>query len=232
MSSVITFSTTDDLAMKYFKPEPIKSHVPDWYKSLSLTSREPDNAKAMVDKKVFKTHLTAKACIPMRDYITSGYLIRTCADVSFTVERSGNEEYYWYYSPASSQIDNHPFHQLPLEINGLKHGYIKFINPWVIKTPPGYSCLFYQPEYFFESRFKLLPGIVDTDSHDAAINFPGYLLKEGDFVLDAGTPLMCVFPFKRDEFKAEYKIEKQSTLINSGLADIYRKFFHKKKRYE
>ena len=34
-----------------------------------------------------------------------------------------------------------PYHKVNNETNG----YLKVMNPWTIKTPPGYSCLFLPP---------------------------------------------------------------------------------------
>ena len=37
----------------------------------------------------------------------------------------------------------------------------KFINKWLIETPPGYSCLFIHPMNRVEERYKIIEGIVD-----------------------------------------------------------------------
>ena len=53
----------------------------------------------------------------------------------------------------------------------------KFINKWLIKTPPGYSCLFVKPLNHFETRFEIISGVVDTDTYINTINFP-FLLHQ------------------------------------------------------
>jgi hypothetical protein len=61
-------------------------------------------------------------------------------------------------SPLIEKNKNLPFH--------------KIINPWKIKTPKGYSCLFVPPLNNSDDRFSIIPGIVDTDTFPNEINFP------------------------------------------------------------
>lgn len=56
----------------------------------------------------------------------------------------------------------------------------KFTNKWLIKTPPGYSCLFIKPMNRLEPRFDIIPGVVDTDTYVNVINFPFILNKKDE----------------------------------------------------
>ena len=38
---------------------------------------------------------------------------------------------------------------------------VKFINPWVVKTPPGYSTLFLPPLNQFDVPFQVISGLVE-----------------------------------------------------------------------
>lgn len=239
MKNIIRFSTDNDVALNHFKPEPIKNSIPNWYAELNVHhERSWKTAKEFVTRGLHQSlvgggNFTAKACMPLLDYMTSGYLIRTFSDVSFSVESENGSQNFWYVSPNAHQVNGHTNAQLPNIGDGIKRDYIKFNNPWIIRTEPGYSCLFYQPEYFFERRFRLFPGIVDTDTYDSPVNFPGILTANGNFVVDAGTPLMCVFPFKRTEFIAKIEKEKRTEpLTKSLLRGGYKKFFRAKKSYE
>ena len=73
---------------------------------------------------------------------------------------------------------------------------IKFLNPWRIYTPPGYSVMFMTPTYQFEKRFTVLPGIVETDSYHH-VNFPSIWHTTKDAVIERGTPFIQVIPFKK-----------------------------------
>ena len=239
MKKIIRFHTDNEVAFKYFKPEPVKRVIPEWYIKMHMT--HPDvwkSAKQFAEMGLTAGHIvsagmTAKACMPMRDYMVSGYLIRSYADVAFTVEEREGQEAFTFVTPESSQIEMHHNWQLPSIGDGKTRDYIKFNNPWVIETDPGYSCLFYPPEYLFEDRFRLLPSIVDTDRYDAPVKFPGMFTKRGDFVVKAGTPLMCVFPYKRDEFESQVTFGKFSKpLVANLLKNAYKNFFRVKKVYE
>ena len=75
---------------------------------------------------------------------------------------------------------------------------VKFENPWRIYTPKDYSVAFFQPEYQFENRFTVLPGVVETDAYHQ-VHFPAIIHEQKDFIIKAGTPFMQVFPFKRSQ---------------------------------
>ena len=79
------------------------------------------------------------------------------------------------------------------------------LNPWKIKTPKGYSCLFVPPLNNSDDRFSIIPGIVDTDTFPSEINFP--IIINGDkypvleTTIKKGTPYVQIIPFKRDSGK-------------------------------
>jgi hypothetical protein len=51
---------------------------------------------------------------------------------------------------------------------------------------------------------ELFSAIVDTDTYDSEILFPGYISTGvSDVNIPPGTPLMTVFPFKRDSWESE-----------------------------
>jgi len=63
-----------------------------------------------------------------------------------------------------------------LKIGGIRlHLNIK--NPFGVKTPKGYSCLFVDPMHGDAKPFKCLPAIVDTDEFTTPLNFPFFLDK-------------------------------------------------------
>tara|TARA_R100000329_G_scaffold119587_1_gene98576 strand:- start:1668 stop:2039 length:372 start_codon:yes stop_codon:yes gene_type:complete len=115
----------------------------------------------------------------------------------------------------------------------------KICNPWIIKTPPGYSCLFLPPMSNHDDRFSIIPGIVDTDTFTSEINFPivinGDKYKTLKTIIKQETPYVQVIPFKRESWKM--KIVKQNTQqFNKKklwypfvvLNNYKNKFWHKK----
>jgi len=88
------------------------------------------------------------------------------------------------------------------------------MNPFIIKTPPGYSSLFLPPMNNPDDRFSIIPGIVDTDTYNLEINFP--ILFNGDkydslkTTIKRGTPYVQVIPFKRDSWKMSMEEKKEN----------------------
>jgi len=236
----IQFLTNKELLKDYYPPIPIKKLIPDWYKNLNkyqVDKALANDVKYLVENNASSLPLTSKSCVPLRDYITSGYVIRLATDILISQEginpETGQSAWLWYCANREfAEINAHDFGQLPVELNGKKNTYIKFDQFWGVKTPKGYSCLFYQPEMFFETRFKLLPAIVDTDTYNSPINFPGLITStETSFKIEAGTPLMVVLPFKREEWKMEL-IHRQKPFVKPFIAvDWYKKIFHSRKSY-
>lgn len=221
-------------------PIPAKKLVPEWYKNLTsyigdknITSTAEFFVKNSLPTLVPKT---IKSCVPVQDYICGGYIIRTTTDLFFSQQEKVNNETSWLWSSSEENLlkcSPHSFSQFPLQINKKNNTYIKLTHNIGVKTSSGYSCIFYQPEFFFENRFKLLPGIVDTDKYHNPINFPGLITtEEKNFKIDAGTPLMVVFPFKREEWafkvtKTESKPKKPFT-----AEKWYKNFFYSNKSYD
>jgi hypothetical protein len=231
MSVKVIFSTENEVTNALFKPVPIKSVFPKWYKELGaeISNCPLTKASSYINGTAKRT---AKACIPLRDYMSSGYLLVTQGDI--VINADVGVDNFSYYHTNYAMSDPHFHEQLPLIVDGEPKKYIKFGNDWTITTPSGYSCLFYPPEMFFEDRFRVLPGIVDTDVYDTPVLFPGILLKEGDYIIKAGTPLVCVFPFKRENYTHECHFEerKKRTNLTAFLYDAYLRIFHHKKHYD
>jgi hypothetical protein len=135
----------------------------------------------------------------------------------------------------------HPAFQLegsPLVDKNKNLPFIKIMNPWTIKTPPGYSCLFTPPLNNSDDRFSIISGIVDTDTYEREINFPfvinGDKYNSLDTIIERGTPYVHILPFKRDNWKMKIKkktteeIMKKSVFYYLDLINIYKKNFWNK----
>lgn len=237
----IEFITNNKLALDYYPPIPAKKMIPDWYKDMDLyvNGKGNFNAKTMVEENN-QTPFTIKGCIPVRDYLTSGYIIRANADILITPEifENGNAGYWW--KSLGTRIESHSHSQCPIHINNKKNDYFKIINPFAIKTPKGYSCYFYQPEFFMENRFKLFPAIVDTDGYNMQpVNFPGLITAKESFTIKAGDPIMAVFPFKRDDWQSEVRMETeqenkngQNNVLFMYIEKAYSRLFNVKKNFD
>ena len=216
-------------------PKPATHFIPDEYKKMP---------------RLFKNSFhnpTVKTCMPFLDSLTAGYIIPFDQDyviesMSAIQEDTKKPILRYKISPANhdySDVGSHEANQLPSSWR--KHyGDMagKFHNKWLIKTPPGYSCLFVKPMNRIELRFDIIPGIVETDTYISLINFPFVIREKGQFIIKKGDPMIQVIPFKRESWKmwCGFYYEKLHTktlnLLNSEYLDRYKKMFWKKKSFK
>jgi len=224
----ITFTNTTGIDIE--QPEPASKFIPDWYKNMESYI---DGIKKPTGKG--GTPATIKRCMPVFDAIISGYIITSPADVYVSI-KDGEQYFEW---SALGLISFHPIEQAPNHPDRKPHAYPKWVNPWAIKTPKGYSTLFIQPMHR-ESVFTILPGIVDTDTYIAPVNFP-MVINDPNFegLIPKGTPIAQVIPFKREDWQMEIGSEKdfkeQNTIIqklNTKFFDKYKSMFWSRKEYK
>lgn len=205
--------------IEFMKPAPASTSIPRWFKELP----------AIIDRE-----LTSKRCVPMLDGYTAGYFIYTSCDLywdgeSFTHNANG-------YEPVSQHLKSQVF--------GIDFGDeysdqpFKFLSPWVVKTPKGYSTMFTHPVNREELPFKSFTAVVDTDNHTLPINFP-FMMKSGfTGTIPAGTPIVQVIPFKRDDWSSDvddtsgYDDQTPGSYWFKPPMAYYKRHFWKKKKYQ
>lgn len=212
------------------QPKPASQYIPDWYKKLESYiggEKKPDGDG--------NAQTTVKKCIPVFDAITAGYIIVSPADI-YVSNKDGQQYFEW---SDFNLIKFHPVTQAPSHPLQNGNSYPKWMNPWSIKTESGYSSLFVQP-FHRESVFTILPGIVDTDTYTAPVNFP-MVINDLNFegLIPKGTPIAQVIPFKRDLFKMEIGneeiLKEQSSVsrkLQSRFFDRYKSMFWHRKEYK
>jgi len=221
----IKFYCTDPAVVEHFSPQPANKVIPQWYKDLPVD---------ILDRWGKLDVPSAKQCVPLQDMITSGYILFNSFDIELYPNMIEGVEDYKVRTPSREHVSSHPHKQCPVHIDGKKKNYIKIVNEWLVRTPPGYSCLFIQPFYHFEENFKLLPAIVDTDTFDIPVQFPGYLTgKHECYTIKSGTPLMQVIPFKREDWNMSVELKQpQKSFLEFSFSNTYRSIFHRKKHYK
>jgi hypothetical protein len=202
LENKISFIATDK-SMKdiWPHPKPASRFIPDEYKKLKRFTN--DNLHEP----------TLKTCVPFLDSLTMGYIIPF--DQDYLIDPIEND---FSVTPANKERNDFGFHnqtQLPDEWKktaGENAG--KFHNKWLIKTAPGYSCLFIKPMNRLEPRFDIIAGVVDTDTYINTINFPFILNK-----------MWAGFYYEKGHSKV-------LRLLNSEWVDRYKNMFWKKKSYK
>jgi hypothetical protein len=246
----IEFSAHEDyFALKEDYPTPIKLNIPEWYKKLDHT---------LLNK-------TIKGCMPFLDTLTSGYLLKMPQDFNVRHNVDNKNEKGEIFKDSFQTYGLHDQnHLLNAKFVNLNSGtdvhttvqlegssfieknksfpFYKILNPWKIKTPKGYSCLFVPPLNNTDDRFSIIPGIVDTDTFPNEINFPIIINGDKYPILETtfkkGTPYVQIIPFKRDNWKMITKSRSQKEVQNSRLffglklLNIYKDKYWSKKSWK
>jgi hypothetical protein len=246
----IEFSAHEDyFALKEDYPIPAKLNIPEWYKNLEHN---------VLNK-------TVKGCMPFLDTLTSGYLLKMPQDFHVRHNVDNKNEKGEIYKDSFQTFGLHDHLKLltnkslnlnsGIEVHSVKQvegssfldknknlPFYKILNPWKIKTPKGYSCLFVPPLNNSDDRFSIIPGIVDTDTFPNEINFP--IIINGDkypileTTIKKGTPYVQIIPFKRNNWKMILKSRKQKEVQNSKIfyglkvLNIYKEKYWNKKSWK
>ena len=206
------------------EPKPAAKAIPEWFKKvpLRMEDRDAHGAKTM----------TVKQCMPVLDAMSLGYVIPLCGDLSIKT----NEDLTRIEvtsSPAYSLAEFHDIRQLGEKTApGFPAQPIKFINPWVIKTAPGWSTWILPLTNHFNTHFTCLSGLVDTDKYPKEINFPAvWHTPNFDDTLPAGTPLVVAVPIKRSAVPTKPIVRKMSDEEYNKIDLIKRQQDNRRKVY-
>ena len=199
---------TDFIGLEEAAPvKPASAYTPQWFKTMNDYIEVPafkEEGKPNYfgkPKEIAKRYIggTVKRCPAIIDQITEGFIIPMWAD--FLVQRD-MDNFEWDNKGIKKYgIEFHSPEQIAgwkMKKTDYSHA-VKFVNPWRIYTPPGYSVMFLAPTYQFERRFTVLPGIVETDNYHS-IHFPTVWHTTKDAIIERGTPFIQVIPFKRDKW--------------------------------
>ena len=225
-------------------PVPSKFNIPEWFKDLKHDTK----------------NLTVKGCMPFLDSLTAGYILKMPIDfyLEHNVTIDGEKKTGFI---SSAELVNSESNKLNLNFSGVDTSHStkqlknsphveknnnlpihKILNPWIIKTPPGYSCLFTPLLNNQDDRFSIIPAIVDTDTFETEINFPIIFNsdknKELKTHIKRGTPYVQIIPFKRDSWKMsvqsidETELNKKRAFYKKLILNNYKTFFWKKKSWK
>ena len=183
---------------------------------------------------------TVKRCVHFLDAMTQGYIIPLWCDVYVKAYDGEISLIFPENLPMETSLSPHGYEQIrnhPLSNSPYGNIPMKWHNPWGVKTESGWSCLFTSPLNHLETRFKILDGVVDTDTYYNQVNFPFiWTGGDGEFFIEEGTPLVQVIPFKRLQTKCdivEQDDERQQTTtakLGTKLRNAYRTMFWHKNR--
>lgn len=183
------------------EPVAARAMLPTWFRQLPGMDREQLSAT--------NNGLTVKRCVPFLDALSIGWIVPLAATVRLDISDGGRTvQAGWEFD--REMVSTHSPHQAagnPFEPRPM----MKFHNPWTIRTPPGWSCLFVAPLNRPDGVIEVLSGVVDTDVYLAPVNFPFVAIAgDGVHTLRKGTPLVQVIPFTRHDERLPDTIRTES----------------------
>jgi hypothetical protein len=180
---------------------PSKNYIPDWFKSIKAY-----NKSNMVFDKNNNAAKNLKSCIPFFDTLLSGYTIELWCDIFFdekdkSIKWAGNVP---PFQQRKSETTNVP---TPAGYDETMHYMWRL--PYAMKTPPGYSLLISHPFNRYELPFLSSTGIVDAEKIMFGGQVPFFLKTGFSGLIEKGTPILQILPFKRENWKAEKDLSMQ-----------------------
>jgi hypothetical protein len=231
--------THKDAELFFSAPKPSSQSIPMWYRNMP-TRMDGDKEDGLSKYGNLSSNLTLKGCSPFLDAMSSGYIFELPFDLEFRYDKERGVNVRW--STNVDFVGGHSLDQapgLPAPFDGGKD-ILKWKPGWRVITPKGYSCLFTHPLNRNDLPFRTFSGIVDTDMYGLGVEFPFQLLesvKKDIFILEKGTPICQVIPFKRDNWESskvdfdENENKKNAFLLKSKISRSYKKQFWQKKTY-
>ena len=199
----------------YPEPIPASLALPQWLKD------DPNYLERHAGRGEGSPHMnTYKRCVPFMDLMRTGYIIPLWQDVAFShsetcmVEHPPEEECDNSASfviespnlgaaPAVAERNWESWGSIPELSDSIQGSSFTFDNPWIIRTPPGYSTLITAP-FNDTSRphpsIKTFSAIVNTDTYTNPVTFFFHIKKGFNGLLKRGTHLVQVIPIKREEW--------------------------------
>jgi hypothetical protein len=204
-SKEILFYPVDEMSSKFIEP-PLpasKNNIPDDFKKLPKYSY---NTKSFINYGGSSNNLTVKSCLPTVDAYTSGYTISLPYDIQVHRDENNQASITWsliveglhaFINKRTDMNENiHPWDN----IDGYDNLEFNWMPYWSIKTPPGYSSMFIHPINRMDLPFYTIGGIMDTDGWGDVGNHPFMFKKNWSGIIPAGTPVIQIIPFKRDDW--------------------------------
>jgi hypothetical protein len=242
MSKNINFrARSKDEFEAQLKPYPAVKQLPKWFLDMSPYS-DRSNPKYPTDEKLHVrdrvANATFKKCVPLLDSLSFGYIVPLWADVM--VEQNGGfPEIYWKTIRPVFTLHGQSSREIPAPV-GYDQVVYKLNNCWIPQTPKGYSCLVISPVGHNDLPFKAISAVVDTDKSTLELIFPMWIKSGFEGVVEKGTPLVQIIPFKRDDWESTfdyYENEEYYNVIeeknfNSTIVGHYIKNHHSKKKFK
>ena len=233
MTTELTFLCPPELAGHIPYPTPAAHHVPDWYRAL------PDRLNLQRDDGLPPPG-TVRACLPFADAFALGWMLPLPFDLTVGRDDEGQLLFQW--------PDTVPFHPVELmhpdQVGGETGPFpgelpLRFVNPWRVMLPPGWSAAVLHPLNHFELPFTCFDAVVDCDVLQRPFNVPfRWTSPAPQVLLPAGTPIAQIVPFERRlappeaEIRAETPQETEARRAAQNGQSDYAPKWHRRHQIE
>lgn len=231
--NIITFRAQNEHVWKVReRPFPSSNVLPEWWKEMKPYSNLENKFKLNPGPTV-----TVKKCAPALDALTAGYIVPLWTDV-FVSKENNIPLIQW----SSQEVVFDTWHETQVSKYEIPDGFsstvLKYIHGWTIKTPPGWSCLITHPFGYQNIPIKTISGIVDTDILETEINTPFFIKNNFEGIIEKGTPMFQIIPFKRSDWQSNFILENENQLyfnvekLRTKLIGSYSRYLRVKKTYK
>lgn len=185
-------------------------------------------------------------CPGMMDYLNAGYIITAHTDIHIKATSEGCVVMVEGMCVAHEEMPrlqpsqfNYAIVDGILQPDEVEKAAWKVPLPWTIHMRKGYSG-YLLPALMhsdFHDKIRVMPGIVHFDKFHTT-NFVFVPVKECEFTIPAGTPLIQMIPFKREDFHAECgkatERERDEHFFNmpSRVKGYYRKYLASRQSFK
>jgi hypothetical protein len=214
------------------KPFPAIKKLPEWWKQIPQYSTEDNKLRLNPGPTV-----TVKKCFPTLDALGAGYIVPLWADLLVS---QNNEMPFIQWGPHEPVMDQWPesqvsTYEIPDEFSSL---VFKYLHGWIIKTPPGWSSFITHPIGYQNLPFRAISGIVDTDILETDINTPILIKKGFEGIIEKGTPMFQIIPFKRENWESDFILQQpnksflNAEKLSTKIISSYGRHLRSKKSYK
>lgn len=222
-------------------PKPIGKTLPSWYQEASVYIQDPATNLPWVNPEDGGKIPNWKACVPFFDAMSSGYCLRTPCDIEFFANDNRItfkilDKYSQDFVSERAEMSDF---MTPMGYD--KHHFAWWVD-WGVSLPEGYSILYTQPMNRFELPFISTSAVVDNDSVNLMGQVPFFILRGWEGIVPAGTPYLQAFPFQRESWESELKIEDPKKMYDKNIKNaekyrtpgggVYRNQIWKKRSYK
>jgi hypothetical protein len=196
------------------KPVPANWKIPEWFRQGEVYLQK--SSESVLPKEL--RHAGMKACMPLLDSLTSGYLLLLWRNVEITKNENNVVKWRYVVKDKDGQwvedTSENPYiaiEERPFELGytmprpaGYAFNHLTWHSFWGMEAPRGWSILFTHPLNQFQLPFITGSGIVDSDNFTTNGRVPFFIKDGWTGVLEEGTPLVQFIPIKRATWISKY----------------------------